>query len=802
MSKEQKKESGIENIIDNRNLINMLSHQLKSPITSIITLLNTINQGYTGEINEQTKMIIQKALTKGEETQKVIIDLLDLEFYQKNQKKEFTKIDISTILHKVINKLKLQASEKNIFMILDSHLEKNVFLKCHAIGFEIVITNLLENAIKYSQKDKKILIKSQIDHEKKIIDIIIKDSGFGIPEEEIEHIFEPFYRSIKHRAGVSGTGLGLSIVKKIIDDHDWKIKIKSKLNKGTEFIITAPLSHIIIEKKKRQNKHVVIVGGVTAGPKTAARLRRLNEDIDITIIEKSKFLSYSGCGLPFYISGKVHSESALMTTADHSIRDVHFFESIKNIKALNKSFATAINREEKKVTLQDLDTNTTVDLHYDKLVLATGAVSIRPHIEGIQNEKIFSLYNIEDAERIKKILQDNPAQDVMIIGGGLIGIETAESIMKSGARVTILEKKDTILSSIFDTEIALKIQNILKSKGVKILTNVNILKIKKENEHLVIKTQAESLTTDFVILSTGVKPNVELAKTAELKIGENGGIKVNEYLQTSDPNIYAVGDCAESYHYITNKSYYLPLGSTSTKMGRIAADNIAGKKVKFKGFLSTIMCKIFDYSIARTGLTLEDARQNHFKIESIIVTALDKAHYVENVRVNYFKLLVDQHSHRILGAQGFGAESIVNKIELIAFAISNHMKYEDLLQIDLGYAPFFNNPIDIIQVAGLMLEQKILGFIRLITCDELVNLTDAKLIDLSPHNEHLFDSIPGSINIPLENIRIEKIPFAEDEKIILYSKSSAGAYKAYRYLINKGFQNLYVLEGGLDFWKI
>jgi rhodanese-related sulfurtransferase len=289
---------------------------------------------------------------------------------------------------------------------------------------------------------------------------------------------------------------------------------------------------------------------------------------------------------------------------------------------------------------------------------------------------------------------------------------------------------------------------------------------------------------------------------AGLKIGKAGGIIVNEYLQTSDPGIYAIGDCVESLHLITKKSTHLPLGSVSTKMGRIAADNICGKKMKFPGSIGTVMFKIFNINVARTGLTQREAEESGYKVSTIIVSGLDKAHYYKNAAYIILKIIADKERGILLGAQGYGRGDIIKSIEILACAISTSMTLADIFTIDLGYYPAFNNPIDIIQVACLMLQGKMENFYKSITVTDFENeRKNLDIVDVGPAVEYMYSSIPGSINIPLENLRTVDLPFNKRAKIVLYSKTSSAAYEAYRYLYAKGYKNMYILEGGYLFWK-
>ncbi|RPJ03789.1 MAG: hypothetical protein EHM28_14640, partial [Spirochaetaceae bacterium] len=377
-----------------------------------------------------------------------------------------------------------------------------------------------------------------------------------------EKLFRPFFRSALQRGKVPGVGLGLSIANKIVELHGGRIHLESSPAKGARFTVILPYERL--EKATgHSRRRIVIIGGVTAGPKTAARIRRLDEDAEITIVEQSEFLSYAGCGIPSYLSGKVASPKALMSTADNTLRDVHFFEFIKNIKIMNRTRAVQIDREKKEILVADLVSRSQSRIPYDVLVIATGARSVVPAIPGIKNENVHSLYSIEDAERIKRLFSERRAADVYVIGGGLVGIETAESLMSAGARVTVLEK-DTSILKIFDPDISHKIMEVLSRKGVKTITGITVLEIKKLDGKEMVVTDRGDFTADLIILSAGVVPNSDLGKAAGLSIGRSGGILVNEHLVTSDPSIYAVGDCAESMNPLSPDCRYLPLGSVST----------------------------------------------------------------------------------------------------------------------------------------------------------------------------------------------------------------------------------------------
>jgi NADPH-dependent 2,4-dienoyl-CoA reductase/sulfur reductase-like enzyme/rhodanese-related sulfurtransferase/two-component sensor histidine kinase len=787
----------------NRELLATLSHQLKSPITTIESLLRTISDGFTGETNAQTLQFIDKAIKKAGEAGMLIADLLNYQAYAGGGKIDKEELDIAALAERVASSFAAEASDKDVSLRVRIPEKTAVMVLANGRGLEIAIRNIIENAVKYTPANGHVLVKLSAAAKKKECVLQVSDSGYGIPRQELAAVFTPFFRSIKHKSTVPGTGLGLAITKTIVAAHGGTISVSSKEGKGSTFRLAFPCR--VLRNKKDPGagkKKVLIIGGVTAGPKAAARLRRLDEQCDITIIERSEFLSYSGCGLPSYISGRVQSPKALMSTADNTLRDIHFFESIKNIKILNRTEAVKINRKKKTVTVMDLAAKETRDLAYDALVLATGADSLLPPIPGIRQKGVYSLHRMEDAEAIKNECAKRNAHDVYIIGGGLIGIETAESLIEAGARVTILEKKPHILSSLFDEEFSVKIQNALSRKGIKVLTGVSIAKIEKKDGQLVFFTDRGKFAADLVILSTGVKPNSELAKKAGLAVSAIGAIRVNARLVTSDKNIYAIGDCAESVNYITGKHEYWPLGSISTKMGRIAADNIAGRKSEFHGFIGTTMFQNFGLCIARTGLTSASAAGHGYRAESMVITGLDRAHYSPDAEHITIKLIADVKTKAVLGAQAYGRGDVVRQIQIVASAISRSMTLTEVFGLDLGYSPAFNNPIDIVQTACCVLAAKMEGFVKTTTLAKFSRgAAGVHVIDVSPFSEHIAVAIPGSVSVPLENLRREGIPFDKNERCVLYSRTSSRAYEAYRYLVTKGYSNISILEGGLVYWE-
>ncbi len=796
--KEKKTEEQVSAILP------ILSHQLKSPINSIQSLLNTIAEGYGGTIDGKAKYIVSRAVSRAEEAAGIIEDILAFQQYSGKPPEKSEEIDVSSLLRRLVNKYSGLASEKNIGIKLQTPAGRILYVSGDENALEHALINLIENAIKYTPENGRIDAELTTSAEE-TLRVAIADTGYGIAEKERKKIFEPFYRSAKHKSNIGGTGLGLSIVKNIIDSHRGLVRADSGKDGGTVFTVELPLLRTENEEEKTGGrKRVLIIGGVTAGPKAAARLRRLDEDCEIILVERGEFLSYSGCCLPDYIRRKEASPRSLMSTADNSVRDVNFFASIKNITSLNNHEARRIDTDKKMVRLVNLSSGNEESLRYDTLILATGSRALVPDIPGIEEEAVYTLHDLEGARRIKEHLSGSPALDLCIVGAGLIGISSAEAISGTGSRLTIVEKEEHILSKLTDPDIADRISDELRRNGIKIITGMQIKHIDRADTTLLLHSDGgkpETVAADIIILAAGVQPNTELAEEAGIKTGASGGIKVNEYLRTSAADVYAVGDCAESINLVTGKNEYWPLGSISTKMGRIAADNIYGMQTRFEGSIGTAMFKVFDLNVGRTGLTSVTARKHGIEIETAVVSGLDRAHYSGKAGAVILKLIADKKSRRIIGAQGIGRGDIVPRIEILAAAITAGFDLDALFKLDLGYSPVYNSPIDILQTAALVLSNKLDGLLRTVNPEQLSSGGGAQLIDVSPLSEHSIHSIDGSINIPLENIRREGLPFRRDEELILYSGTSAGAYEAYRYLASLGYKKVSILEGGYQFWE-
>ncbi len=547
---------------------------------------------------------------------------------------------------------------------------------------------------------------------------------------------------------------------------------------------------------------VVIIGGVAAGPKTASRINRVDPEAEITIIEKGELLSYAGCGLPYYISGQVDCEEELRSTPVGTVRDSVFFQKVKNVTVRNRTEATSIDRENKTVTVIDSEGKADT-IAYDKLVLATGANNVKPPIPGSNLNNIFGLKSIEDADAIKAKLAQHKALDAVIVGGGLIGVEVAEAFAEMGCRVTIVEFLPQILA-IMDPDMIGFVENHFESKGVKIRTSTKVTAFEGSGSVEKVITDKGEIHADLVIMAVGVRPETTLAKNAGIQIGTTGAIKVDAQMRTSDENIFAVGDCAEKINIITNQPAYVPLGSTANKEGRVAANAICGIDDSFPGILGSAVCKIFDFTAARTGLSEKAAREAGYDVVIAHGPSTDKPHFMPDAKLLYLKLIADRKTRKLLGAQATGAGEADKRIDVAATAITMGMTVDQLANLDLCYAPPFAPAVDNILTAANILRNKMDGLMVGITAQEVKALgtpgVDFTFLDARSPEEVEAVSIPGAVNIPLGAIRNRANDLDRTKPVVAFCKISLRGYEAALILWKAGFPDVRVLDGGVVMW--
>jgi NADPH-dependent 2,4-dienoyl-CoA reductase/sulfur reductase-like enzyme/rhodanese-related sulfurtransferase len=553
---------------------------------------------------------------------------------------------------------------------------------------------------------------------------------------------------------------------------------------------------------------VVIIGGVAAGPKAASKIIRLKPDMDVTIIEKGLLLSYAGCGLPYYVSGEIKNQKELMETPAGVVRDAAFFLNVKNFKAKSGTEALEIDRKSKRVRVKILANGEESWLPYDKLVLATGASPVIPPISGVDKKNVFTLHGVHDAEGIKTLLAEHKAKDVVIIGGGLIGVEATEALATHGCRVTIVEMLPQILNML-DWEMARLVENYMESHAVRVMTNTKAIALESRGgdagfvTH--VCTDKGDLPTDMVILAIGVRPNTSLAQKAGLEIGEQtGAIKVDGHMRTSDPDIFAAGDCVECMDRLTGKPCFVPLGSTANKQARVAAVNICGGYELFPGVLGTSICKVFDYCVGRTGLTERAAIALGYKVITAMVPGADRAHYMPKSKTLLMKIVADKDSERLLGVQVTGPGEGAKRIDVAATAITAGMTLDQLANLDLSYAPPYASAMDNLITAANVARNKRDGYMTGISAEsvqcKIQSGEDFVFLDVRSPQEYAGMHLPQSTLIPLGALRKRLSEIPRDKEVITYCAISLRGYEASLILRAAGFADVKVLDGGVAMW--
>lgn len=548
---------------------------------------------------------------------------------------------------------------------------------------------------------------------------------------------------------------------------------------------------------------VVVIGGVAAGPKIAAKVMRLRPDAEVVLVEKGAFLSYAGCGLPYYISGAVKEQAQLMDTPIGVVRDAEFFRKVKNFIVHNHTEALEIDRPARRVRVRSRDDGSERWIEYDKLALATGARAVLPPIPGTDLENVFVLKQVEDAEAIKRLLDAGRAGSVVIVGGGLIGVEAAEALAAKGARVTIIELLPQILA-LLDWEMAKLVEKHLAAKGVQVRTDTKVEAFEGDGRVEAVVAGGERVPAEAVIVAVGVRPEVALAQAAGLAIGPTGAIEVDDRMCTSDPDIYAAGDCVEVIDLLTGRPAYVPLGSTANKQGRVAAVNICGGTDRFPGVMGSTICKVFDFAVGCTGLTERAAREQGHDVVTCLAPNPDKAHYYPTHKTLFLKLVADRTTGRILGLQAVGPGDASKRIDVAATALAAGMTADQVSKLDLCYAPPYSPAMDPLITAANVIKNKIDGHMVGISPMELKRKLDAGapvfLLDVRSPGEYKKGRLAGSTLVPLGALRtrVEDVP--RDRPVVVSCGSSLRAYEASLILRAAGIDDVQVLDGSIATW--
>ena len=539
----------------------------------------------------------------------------------------------------------------------------------------------------------------------------------------------------------------------------------------------------------------VIIGGVAGGATAAARLRRLDENAEIIIIERSGYISYANCGLPYYIGKEITDKSALTLQTPQS------FYSRFRIDARVNSEVTAIDRKAKTVRISRLDSGEEYTESYDKLILSPGARPVIPPLPGIGSSRIMTLRTVEDTFGIYEYIEKHNPKTAAVIGGGFIGLEAAENLIRRGISVTLIERGTHVMPP-FDGDMAGLLHGCIKSAGIELMTASAVTEFKDtENGIDVITEDGSVINADMVIMSVGVAPESTLAKEAGLDLGLRGSIAVDEHMRTSDKDIYAVGDAVEVTHLVTGAKALIPLAGPANKQGRIATDNICGILSSYKGSQGSSVLKLFGMTAAATGLSEAAAEAAGFDFDSVILTSASHATYYPGATSMTVKVTFERGSGRILGAQIIGYDGVDKRIDVLAVAIRAKMTAYDLTELELAYAPPYSSAKDPVNMAGFAIENVLTGKVKQLQWRDIEALPDdAVLLDTRTDAELARGGIHGAMHIPVDSLRERMSELPRDKKLYIFCQSGLRSYIACRILSQNGFE-CYNIAGGYGYYK-
>lgn len=536
-------------------------------------------------------------------------------------------------------------------------------------------------------------------------------------------------------------------------------------------------------------ERIIIIGGVAAGATAAAKVRRLSPEARIIMLEAGPDISFANCGLPYYIGGDIKSRSKLILQSPESFNEQY------NVEVHTHTMVTAIDRNHKKITAMDVRNGDTQDYEYDKLILAQGGRPVKPEIPGADAEHVFSLWTLEDMDNIHRFIEEEEPETAIVIGGGFIGLEMVEALVKRGMKVHVVEMMPHVMG-IMDPEIAGFIQQEMLSYGVKIHTNKGVTAIHTNSVKL---NDGTVLKSDMVIMSIGVRPTLQLAKDAGLEIGEVGGLLVNEYLQTSDEHIYAAGDMVEIQHRVSGKKVRIPLAGPANRQGRIAAENVLGGKHPYKGATGTSIVRVFEAVAGITGLSLKQARAAGLPADAVVVHKEHHTSYypgAENVTV---MLVYNTETGAILGGQTAGYKGADRRLDVIATAMAGGLTIHDLADVDFAYSPPLGTANDAINMAAYTAENRKSGYSPSVTVaelEELIKRINPVVIDVRDMFAFDKSNIQGSYNIPLEALPEQLHAIPKELNIIVYDETGKKGHQALRMLKGAGIDKVWNISGG------
>lgn len=542
----------------------------------------------------------------------------------------------------------------------------------------------------------------------------------------------------------------------------------------------------------------LIIGGVAGGATVAARLRRMDEKANIILFERGKYVSYANCGLPYYIGDTINNREMLF------VQTAKGFTDRFRIDIRTEQEVTAIRPDKKEVEIKNLSTGETYTETYDKLVLSPGAEPLRPGIEGIGSKKIFTLRNVPDTDTIKNYVNTENPKRAIVVGGGFIGLEMAENLHDLGIQVDVVEMANQVMAPL-DFSMAAIVHRQLTDKGVGLHLEDGVSRFEEKDGGVTVHLRSgKQIATDMVLLSIGVRPETKLAKDAGLAIGERGGIAVNDYMQTSDADIYALGDAVEVRHLVTGQPALIPLAGPANKQGRIVADNIVfGNKKKYPGSIGTSIAKVFDLTVAAAGANAKLLQQNNIPYISSYTHGASHAGYYPGAVPLSIKILFAPENGKLLGAQIVGFNGVDKRIEMLAQVIQRGGTVHDLAELEHAYAPPYSSAKDPVNMAGFVAENILNKKSRIIQWRELAELpADTIRIDVRTHDEYKLGTIPGFINIPVDELREHLDELPKEKPIVVTCAVGLRGYLAYRILVQNGFKHVRNLSGGYKTWSV
>ena len=542
---------------------------------------------------------------------------------------------------------------------------------------------------------------------------------------------------------------------------------------------------------------VLIVGGVAGGASAAARLRRLDEKAEIIMFERGEYISFANCGLPYYIGGEINKKSALTLQTPQS------FNSRFNVDVRVWNEVTAIDPEKKQVTVHNVQTGEDYTESYDELILSPGAAPLVPKMDGVDDPRVFILRNIPDTVKIRDYVEEEFPESAVVVGGGYIGVEMAENLKKAGLKVTIVELADHVIAPL-DGDMAAEVHRYLRDQGVELMLGKAVQSMEDKGGKLTLHLSEGEIETDMVILSVGVRPDTALAQGAGLELNAKGAIVVNEHMQTSKEHIYAVGDAIEIVDFVTGKKGYVPLAGPANKQGRIAADNICGIKSSYKNTLGSSVLKIFDMTVAMTGVNERTAQAAGLDYDKVYTYSQSHASYYPGGHGISIKTLYEKGTGKILGAQLVGYDGVDKRCDVIATAIRAGMTAYDLTELELCYAPPFGSAKDPVNFVGYVIENTLTGKVKNFFWNDVEKLPrdgSVTLLDVRTPSEREVGHIPGFIHIPLDELRQRAGELPQDKPVYIHCHSGLRSYLACRMLTGLGY-DCYNLSGGWRFYEI